>query len=244
MAILDTDPTNGWIREACPAAWSIPDEFVTLLISQAGTVGSTAFVDSAKNQTIAPTNASWSNTYQLFGKNTIYCNDGYLRLNTYANFNLLQYQPFCIEFFYMRDPSSSYVPPYGNYSLFGRATTAETISGGEMGLLYVVANGRMYGSGVCLEVTANTYSQVHLPGWKHIAVTRDYGGVVRTFINGSLIGQATNINPVSAFTPLWIGAGGSGGSSGLRGYLAEIRFAKNLPIYTESFTPPSTPWIP
>jgi len=243
MTILST---HGWEAPICPAssaAWSTPNEFVTLLISQAGAVGSTTFVDSAKGQPVVANNAAWSDTFRLFGKNTIYCNDGYLRLNTYANFNLLQYQPFCIEFFYMRDPSSSYVPPYGNYSLFGRATTAETISGSEMGLLYVVADGHMYGSGVCNEVAANTYSQVHLPGWKHIAVTRDYGGVVRMFINGNLIGQATNINPVSVFTPLWIGAGGSGRSSGLRGYLAEIRFAKNLPIYTESFSPPTAPWV-
>lgn len=237
MAILDTDPMNGYLRSTCPGAWSVPAEFVTLLISQSGSAGSTTFTDSAKSQPIVVSNASWSSAFPLFGKNTIYCNNGYLRLNNYANFNVVANQPFSIEFFYRSSPGNGY------YSIFGREATADGGARNIMGMMQDYAqtsrNTTYYGilSGLIGYAPAFAWDSK----WTHIAVTRDHGGVIRLFIDGTLVKSATNAAAITSTNPLWLGAGG-GGYPVLNGYFAEIRFTKNFPV--ASFTPPAAPWIP
>ncbi|MDH5510170.1 MAG: LamG domain-containing protein [Nitrospinota bacterium] len=99
--------------------------------------------------------------------------------------------------------------------------------------------------------------------WVHLALTRDTGGAVRLFVDGSLSGSGSFTAAMPAGQPLLIGksdyprlglqAGGAlamqgGGRALLHGaeyaaaYIDELRLLKNEAAWIATFTPPTEPW--
>jgi len=76
--------------------------------------------------------------------------------------------------------------------------------------------------------------------WTYFAIVRS-GSTNYMFINGTLEGatwsDSTNFNQVN---PLYLGNDRTAGSSGLNGYLDEVRITKGVARYTATFTAPTT----
>ena len=81
--------------------------------------------------------------------------------------------------------------------------------------------------------------------WYHVAISRDSGGDIRAFVNGTQIGSTQNVTSTfySGTAPLVVGANYNNGSiystSNMDGYMDEIRVSNNA-RYTSNFTPSTT----
>ena len=73
--------------------------------------------------------------------------------------------------------------------------------------------------------------------WTHVAVTRS-GTTTRLFVAGNLEATATDSTAFSQTKNLSIGVDRSN-TSGLNGYLDDIRLTKGVARYTATFTPPT-----
>lgn len=234
----------GW---ECP-----PCGETVLLISLPGTVGSSTFIDTAKNKVITPVGSlvKWSSTETLFSKPTIYIGssthpttggdfvgrsaDGYLRIDNSTDFNLATGQPFCFEFWFKKAVSDA-----ASYSaFFGKAGTYNGTS--EYGVYSnatdYVENRNLVGFGFLNGITSGASSNLNSK-WFHFAFTRDIGGINRVFVDGTLVSTHTDGASVDSANPFFIGAG-AGDYWSPTGYFAEIRFTKGVPVYTANFTPP------
>jgi hypothetical protein len=213
--------------------WAVDSGEVVLLISQAGAVGSSTFVNTAKNKIITPTNATWSNNKLLFGKPTIYCNSGYLRIDDVADYNFNTGQQFCIEFYFI-PVGSAYC------SLLGRESTAVGTQQNIMNLSHDYATGsNLYAQGILSVLSTVTVPYILNSRWSHIAITRDSSGLIRFFANGSLVKSGINSAGISSSYPLFFGAAGGYSNNSYpssTGYFAEIRIVKDNPVYTSNFT--------
>ena len=79
-------------------------------------------------------------------------------------------------------------------------------------------------------------------GWTHVAATRDSSSVVRFFINGVLIGSATNSTSISNTTyGCRIGLGTTAQNNYFDGYVSNVRIVKGSAVYTSNFPPPTEP---
>jgi len=229
---------------------------VVLLISQAGANGSTSFIDTAKNNVILSVGSSvkWSSTELLFGKPTIYIGssgypsggdgngrsaDGYLQINNANDFNLTEGQAFCFEFWFKKAVGdeysytsffgkSAYYNSAGDYSVYSNATG---YTGGR----------NLAGFGFLNGLTSGASSNLNSK-WFHFAFTRDIVGINRAFIDGTLVSTHTNGSSVNSANPFFIGAG-AGNYWSPTGYFAEIRFTKNVPVYTQNFTPTNSGFL-
>jgi len=222
-------------------SWNPTGGEVVLLISQAGAVGSSTFVDTAKNKVITPTNATWSNNQPLFGKPTILCSTGFLRIDDVADFNFIAGQPFCIEFCFFPIGSSNYA------SLFGREAAPNGVAQNLMNLSHDWAYGTtLYSQGILSGLSPIGLPYVLNSRWSHIAITRDSGGIIRFFANGLLIKSTANLTGISSNVPLFFGAAGGYNNTAYSyfyGSFAEIRIVKGVPVYIENFTPPSAGFV-
>ena len=73
----------------------------------------------------------------------------------------------------------------------------------------------------------------------HLAVARQ-GSSWRFFVNGNLIGTATNTSTIDTVSSV-LAIGGAGDSSGqIAGYLDDMRITKGAARYTINFTPPTS----
>lgn len=76
--------------------------------------------------------------------------------------------------------------------------------------------------------------------WTHFAVVRK-DGVMRMYINGVLqTATATSIKSLSCSQFLMGSAGNSASTTGINGYLDDLRITKGVARYTANFTPPSS----
>ena len=81
-----------------------------------------------------------------------------------------------------------------------------------------------------------TYStQLSLNTWYHIAYSRN-SGTGRLFVNGSLVGSASDSNNYTATT---FNSGGVS-SQYFTGYIDDLRITNGLARYTANFTPPTS----
>jgi len=211
--------------------WAVDSGEVVLLISQAGVVGSSTFVNTAKNKIITPTNAKWSNNQLLFGKPTIYINSGGLIINGPDDFNVNAGQPFCFEF-YAKLVNTT-------VRLFGRIGTISSNNGDVFGVI-VTGTTSWEHQGILVGLNlAATYTN-----WNHFAISRDANGLIRGFVNGVMTSSHTNNGAVASAAPLCIGSTYTdGGYQVVVGNFAEIRFVKGNPVYTSNFTVMNTAFI-
>jgi hypothetical protein len=91
-----------------------------------------------------------------------------------------------------------------------------------------------YTSGFIVDYTTN----IGTNQWIHVAVSRS-GTTLRVFINGAIVGTATNSDNLTGST-LTIGANGDG-SETFNGYISNARVVKGTAVYTSAFTPPTAP---
>jgi hypothetical protein len=91
-----------------------------------------------------------------------------------------------------------------------------------------------YTSGFIIDYTTN----IGTNQWIHVAISRS-GTTLRVFINGAIVGTATNSDNLTGST-LTIGANGDG-SETFNGYISNARVVKGTAVYTSAFTPPTAP---
>jgi len=212
--------------------WLVDGGEVVLLINQAGAVGSSTFIDTAKNHPITSVNAAWSANATLFGKPTIHRVGGFLKIVDIADLNFMLGQPFCIELFYKFNATGS--PAGGNNIIHRGADNGSDVFTSPLNV-YCYNNafehrGLWVGIGV---VAANGNN------WTHLAWTRDGNSIIRFFMNGIKIREAKNTAALDTLSPLLIGSSASTSSD----YFAEIRIVRGVPVYTENFTPPSAGFV-
>ena len=87
---------------------------------------------------------------------------------------------------------------------------------------------------------ATTLGTLALNTWYHIAASRS-GSSLRLFLNGSLITTITNGSTIVNNTRT-VGIGGRGdGTELFNGYISNVRLVKGTGLYTENFTPSTSP---
>ncbi len=96
-------------------------------------------------------------------------------------------------------------------------------------------SGRMRIGGSNIDVNGST--KLGINKWYHLAFTRE-GDKCRVFVDGQLDGELTNGGAIAApSTPMVVGAVMSSGSSGIKGWIQDVRFYKGVAKYTKDFTP-------
>ncbi len=96
-------------------------------------------------------------------------------------------------------------------------------------------SGRMRIGGSNVDVNGSTKLEANT--WYHLAFTRE-GDKCRVFVNGQLDGEVTNGGAIAApSTPMVVGAVMSSGSSGIKGWVQDVRFYKGVAKYTKDFIP-------
>jgi len=218
-----------------PNNWGVDGGEVVLLISQAGAVGSSTFVDTAKNKVITSTNAVWSNSQTLFGKPTILRTEGFLKITDITSLNLSTSQPFCIEMWYKNMSNLTVINVFFFRSIFdyeGEHLNTSQLSS------WIHSNGTHYHGLASIFNGLNHYAPGQYSNWTHFAWTRDANSVIRLFVNGVLTLSGINSAAVTTSDPLLFGCTSQGSN-----YFAEIRFTKNVPVYTQNFTPPNSGFV-
>jgi hypothetical protein len=77
--------------------------------------------------------------------------------------------------------------------------------------------------------------------WYHVAVAR-VGSTIRTFVDGALLGSATNSTNINTNTAFCLGRLGTFALQHLNGRIDEVRITNGVGRYTAAFTPPSAPF--
>ena len=86
-----------------------------------------------------------------------------------------------------------------------------------------------------------TYTGVPPIGsWTHIAVSRA-GTALKMFINGIVVGSATNSTNFSDASLRYVGAMNTTSPYYFPGHISNLRIVKGIAVYTTSFTPPTAP---
>lgn len=75
--------------------------------------------------------------------------------------------------------------------------------------------------------------------WYHVAVDRDTSNVIRIYVNGVILGSATNAGDIRNIgtTPLRVGRSTGVGGTDLAGYMDDVRITKGIARYGGTFTP-------
>ena len=77
--------------------------------------------------------------------------------------------------------------------------------------------------------------------WAHIAAARE-SGVLRLFLDGSLVNSATRTQNLTQTAAVRIGQNRAGNNDGFPGWIDELRVTKGVARYTAAFTPPDSPF--
>lgn len=114
------------------------------------------------------------------------------------------------------------------YYLFINSSGSLLFYSSSNGSSWNVSNGTSLGT-----VSVNT--------WYHVAISRS-GTSLRLFLNGSLITTITNGNALTDNNrSVTIGARSDGTEDKFVGYISNVRIVKGTAVYTEAFTPPTSP---
>ena len=76
--------------------------------------------------------------------------------------------------------------------------------------------------------------------WYHIAVSRQ-SGTLRTFINGQIGSTHTGNTAIQNAVRLGLLGAAASGAGAVNGYMSNFRMVKGLAVYTQAFTPPTSP---
>ena len=88
--------------------------------------------------------------------------------------------------------------------------------------------------------SAISFGTIKVNNWYHVVVSRQ-GTSMRLFLNGSLITTITNGNALFNNTRAVAIGARSDGTETFTGYINDVRIVKGTAVYTEAFTPPTTP---
>ncbi len=104
--------------------------------------------------------------------------------------------------------------------------------------LFVDSNGNLNVNlgGVSTLIGGTSAFNIQTKKWNHIAVTR-YSGILRVFINGTLIGQTNYTNTFNQPFQVYLGRSYDNNLNnvGIDGYFDDIRITKGIARYVESF---------
>lgn len=91
--------------------------------------------------------------------------------------------------------------------------------------------------------TATAPAALSLDTWHHVAIVRE-AGVGRVYLDGVGGATAASFGDMGSGTPaLWIGTfSGLSGGAKISGHLDELRVVNGTAVYTEDFSPPSSPF--
>ena len=204
--------------------------YVTALLHGDGTNGAqnNTFLDSSTNAfTITrngtPTQGSFSPYGSLWG-NYLNGTTDYLITNNTTN---LGSGNFTIEGWF-------YISGTGVYLLL------DTYNGGANSWqLYIQSNTLRWYSASGSSINGST--TLALNTWYHLAVVKN-GTSLKSYVNGTLDGSATDTANYNGTSPLWIGAQRSGGPIDfMNGYISNVRIVVGTAVYTSTFTPPTSP---
>jgi hypothetical protein len=102
-------------------------------------------------------------------------------------------------------------------------------------LIYIAGGGTLYYFSNSTNILS---SLIKINTWTHVAVTRSSGSL-RLFINGTISGSA--VSDSINLTETSFVVGNTYDSSGLNGYMSNVRLVKGTAVYTSNFTPPTAP---
>lgn len=144
--------------------------------------------------------------------------------------------PFTIEFWTRISSVNTQIGFVGQYESGGAALTSSWLFSRNTTLEFrmVTSGGSALTVSSAWTPTANT--------WYHLAVDRDAGGTVRTYINGVV--AATSVSALAgdirdvASTPLRVGRSTGVGGTDLNGYIDDLRITKGVCRYGGQFSVP------
>lgn len=200
---------------------------VSLLLHNEGTNGGTTFIDSSSyNHTVTAVGSVTNTAVKKFGVSSQYNNNSqYLSVPAHASLGFGS-GDFTIEMWVQHMNTG------GDKILF-----ESRISGAVGCGIYITSspNYRLY-------YTNNSGILINAGGfpaaWTHVAVCRS-GTTVRGFINGTLVGSATDSRTFASSAAIRIGSNSAAGQS-MVGYIDDVRVTKGIARYTANFTPPTT----
>lgn len=211
---------------------------VSVLLHMSGANNGTTFTDnSPRVKTVSAVGSAVTSTAQYkFEPSALYVNgdNNYVSSAYNVDFNL-QPGDFTVEFWYRPAVNPAFGSPktlisYGaagapSYRVVHYATVLEGR------LFFSSSNFREVTGGIT--ISANT--------WYHVALVRTTAGGAKLYING--IGSNVNTGSFNGSTSgtLTIGAN-IDGSSGMNGYIDDVRITKGVARYTANFTPPTEPF--
>ena len=206
------------------------------------------FVDSSQYKAIITNtgSASTDTTTKMFGTSSIYYNNGtgansiYLQTPSSANY-LFGSKDFTIEFWMYLTDSSTYRGIIGNASpTWGGTVFSITTNGTNNRNIAIVT------PSLSTTFDLQSTSQLTTNTWYHIAFVRySANSTLKLYINGVV--DNTRNNPSGSIdngsTPfLRIGADGTSGAPGFKGYLDEVRITIGYARYTSNFAVPAYPF--
>ena len=216
------------------------DETVFLLQSNTTTDASTTFTGTGlgdhsttphtltatgdtKHATAGAKSGFWDSSVKFDGTG-----DDLVITDTMSDFTFAS-DPFTIEFWLYRDPSSSSSISY----LFDWRTSGDPY----VPVMYMHSDQQIdyYSSGA----TRISSSLLSLGAWYHIAVVRDSSDITTLYVNGKSHGTWTNSSAFIATTAITMG-NFNGGSYPLNGYINDFRVTKGVALYSGTNT--STEW--
>jgi hypothetical protein len=93
-------------------------------------------------------------------------------------------------------------------------------------------------------VTISTSTNILLPQWYHIALTRN-GSTFTLFVNGVSVGTYSSSGSIDGGVARALSVGGNGLSNEhIAGYISGVRLVKGSALYTSAFVPPAAPPSP
>lgn len=202
--------------------------YVTLLAHMDGTNYKTTFTD-VMGHTLSNGNTSvtyLSTAAAKFGTSSLYSTStsmAYFQSNTGINTYAGDYTEEFWVYFTTTSGSQEAL-----FTTIGAGTHGFAFGSG--GFSYSAASGASVSGGT-----------ISTGAWHHLAATRA-GTTIRLFLDGVMVGSYTGSNASGTLTPSGSLTGVNyypgGGSTGINGYLDEIRITNGVARYTTNFTPP------
>lgn len=220
---------------AAPAGGSDPNwTSVKLLVGANGTHGSTTFIDeSSVGRTLtAVGNAQITTTSPLIGSGSILL-DGTtdsITAPSHADWNMAVNEAFTIEGFLKLAATGA---DWGAFSRFEGSFASFALYFEAGNLIF-----RFYDTGITGRDTTGAYTPT--TSQVHIAVDRTTGGVVRTYIDGVVIGTATFAQAFYENGDVFRIGSRTAAALSVNGRMDEVRFTKGVARYAGAFTPPTT----
>jgi hypothetical protein len=235
-----TEAASGWwdsrsqFRLRRDSQWPVNgDPFwsnVSLLLHMDGSNGSTTFTDSSSSAVTvtANGNAQISTTQSKFGgASGLFDGTG-----DYLSFSTITLSgDFTVEAWVYKTArdASSYTMVFSGPGASGANNCQFSFDDNVEGSVGIVLNGAYVVRNAGTQLTSNT--------WHHVAWCRS-NGLVRVFLNGSLLGAGTSTaSALIANVARW-----PGGGFEMNGNLDDLRVT-SAARYTENFTPPSAPFL-